>query len=78
MCVEGKMGSRWARKLADPRLPTAEESDERSTHHITFRPWCAHCIRGQGKDTPHLQQQNLPNVLELHLEFMFMGDEGCG
>ena len=40
------------RPLRDPGMPTPQEVEEHNIAHIPFRPWCLHCLRGKGKDTP--------------------------
>ena len=43
------------RPLRDPGMPTQKEWDEHMLSHIPPRPWCPHCLRGKGKDSPSLR-----------------------
>ena len=66
-------------KTLDPREPSNEER-EREEHekpHLPFRSWCRHCGRGRGKEEEACREaQRDHEVAEVHLDFMFMGDEG--
>ena len=43
------------RPLRDPGSPSKAEWDEHMLTHIPTRPWCPHCLRGKGKDSPSLR-----------------------
>ena len=43
------------RPLRDPGAPTKQEIAEHNLTHIPPRPWCPHCLRGKGKDSPSLK-----------------------
>ena len=45
------LGRRILVKVADPKLPSAEEVAEHELTHLPYRSWCSHCVRGQGEDT---------------------------
>ena len=54
---------------------------ERAKHMFTlmpFRSWCWHCIRGRGKEEPCRQGQGDSELLEVHMDNMFMGEETGG
>ena len=38
------------RGLRDPGMPSAAEVAEHNLTHIPSRPWCAHCMKGKGKN----------------------------
>ena len=48
----GGSGAQW-RKIADPRLPSAEGQRMRNLTHVPYRSWCHQCVRGRGKKLPH-------------------------
>ena len=66
---------RKAMKKAGPREPTNEEKEDHEKLHIPFRSWCRHCVRGRGKEEACRKDGRTPAVAEVHLDFMFMGDE---
>ena len=43
------------RPFRDPGMPTQQEIAEHCITHLPPRPWCPHCLRGKGKDTPSLR-----------------------
>lgn len=51
MSDEGESRIMLCGKLADPRLPTAEQRAEHNRHHLPFRSWCDHCVRRKGEKT---------------------------
>ena len=42
------------RPLRDPGMPTKAEIAEHGITHMPPRPWCPHCVRGKGRDSPSL------------------------
>ena len=74
---EGELGRRKVLKKLDPKEPTKEEREEHEKTHLPYRNWCRHCVRGQGKEEPcRRSTSDDPNVPEIHMDFMFMGNEG--
>ena len=70
---------RRPRKVLDPREPTEEERKEHELTHLPFRNWCRHCIRGRGKEEPCRNTKGDGSEMpELHMDFMFMGEEEGG
>lgn len=57
-------------------MPTEAEVIEHAKHHLSYRSWCRHCIRGRGREAPHVRGGEDPNIPEIHLDYMFMGEEG--
>ena len=54
--AEGEEG----RKPVAMRAPVQVTRAEREEHELThtpFRAWCSHCVRGRGKNTPHLKKR---------------------
>ena len=33
--------------------PSSQEVQEHMKTHIPYRSWCAHCVRGRGRNDPH-------------------------
>ena len=75
---EGESGMRRVVKKLDPRQPSKEEIEKHEKAHLPFRNWCRHCVRGQGKEEPCRRggKNQDPDVPEIHMDFMFMGEEG--
>ena len=61
--------------MTDPRMPRAEEVAEHEKTHLPFRNWCRHSVQGWGKEAPHHKQSGEPCVPDVHLDFMFLGEE---
>ena len=51
--ADDEPGVRAPVRIADPRLPSADEVDQHSWTHLPYRSWCSHCIRGKGKTMEH-------------------------
>lgn len=64
MSDEGESGLSLSEKLAGASFPRPVGRAAHSNHHLPFRSWCGHCIRGKGKDTPHRRQAEMPEVLQ--------------
>ena len=77
-CEEEQRGSRSPARRADPREPSEQERNEHNMTHLPFRNWCRHCIRGRGKEEACRRTREEVNVPEIHLDFMFMGEESGG
>ena len=43
--------------------------------HLPFRRWCRHCVRAQGKESPH-HESSLGAVSKFATDRMFMGEDG--
>ena len=69
-------GVRKTVKKLDPKEPSKEEREEHEKTHMPFRNWCRHCVRGRGKEEACREGKRGHDMAELHLDFMFMGDEG--
>ena len=69
-------GVRRSVKKLDPREPSKEEREEHEKTHLPFRNWCRHCVRGRGKEEACRDAKRDQEVAEVHLDLMFMGDEG--
>ena len=74
--MEPEAGVRRPERMADPRMPNRAEVEEHRKTHLPFRNWCKHCVRGRGVEEPHRRQKEEVGIPEVHVDFMFMGDEG--
>ena len=68
-------GIRRPMKKTGPREPTREEKEDHEKLHKPFRNRCRHCVRGRGKEEACRKDGRTPEVPEVHMDFMFMGEE---
>ena len=69
-------GERKTTRKHDPQQPSEQERIEHEMMHLPFRNWCRHCIKGRGREEDCRKSINeARQVPEIHLEYMFMGDE---
>ena len=73
---EEEAGSRAPVKVADPKLPSAEEVETHNLTHLPCRSWCPHCARGKGKTLDHRRAGRPRLIPELHVDCCFMGSKG--
>ena len=73
------------RPFRDPGMPSRQEILEHNLTHIPPRPWCPHCVRGKGKDSPSLRLRGEfaeSLVPRIRLDYCFLnenyGDEDNG
>ncbi len=59
-----------------PKMPTKAEIEEHARTHLPYRSWCRHCVRGRGKEEACREGKRSHDTAEVHMDFMFMGDEG--
>ena len=69
-------GMRKAMRKRSPQEPSKEEREEHERTHMPFRSWCRHCVRGRGKEEGCKKVKRDYEGFEVHMDFMFMGDEG--
>ena len=69
-------GERKPKRRADPREPTQREREEHEVTHMPYRNWCRHCVKGRGKEEACRKVDREYGIAEVHLDFMFMGEEG--
>ena len=63
----------------DPRQPNQHEKEEHEMTHLPFRSWCRHCVIGRGREEDcRKSMEEERQVPEVHLDYMFMGDEKEG
>ena len=75
---EEEYGRRRPMRKMSPREPTKEEREEHEKMHVPFRNWCRHCVRGRGKEEECRRNEGIPEVPEVHIDFMFVGEEKVG
>ena len=69
------------RPLRDPGMPSKKEFIEHCLTHIPPRPWCPHCVKGKGKDTPSLRltgQFAESLVPRIRLDYGFLTENADG
>ena len=73
-----EFGNRKVVRRHDPRQP-CQQKEEHEMTHLPFRSWCRHCIMGRGREEDcRKSMEEERQVLEVHLDYMFMGDEKEG
>ena len=71
-----EFGNRKVVRKYDPRQPSQQEKEEHEMTHLPFRSWCKHCIMGRGREEDCFKSMEQERqVPEVHLDYMFMGDE---
>ena len=73
---EEEYGERKPMKKKSPKEPSKDEREEHEKTHMPFRDWCRHCVRGRGKEEACRKVDRGYEEFEVHMDFMFMGDEG--
>ena len=64
--------------LKAPVQVTQAEREEHELTHTPFRAWCPHCVRGRGRNTPHLKQSgggDKDKVPRIAFDYFFMSWE---
>ena len=75
--AEGEEG-RQPVALRTPVRVTQAEREEHELTHTSFRAWCAHCVRGRGRNTPHMkkrQDAEQSQVPRISFDYFFMSWE---
>ena len=72
---EGEMGSRSTNKMTDPRQPTSAEIDDHKRTNLPYRNWCSVCVKGRGKEMPHMKAAGDHLLNEVYLDCMFLGSK---
>ena len=68
------------RPLRDPGMPTKREIAEHNLSHLPPRPWCPHCVRGKGRDSPSLRVSGRfaeDLVPRIRLDYCFLTEGDC-
>ncbi len=65
--------------IRKPRQPSRKEVEEHEVHHIPFREWCPHCVRGRGQNSPHRTKDHSdddPSMMTVYsLDYMYFTEE---
>ena len=69
------MGVEVHEENKNPRLPTAAMIDEHNKTHLPYRNWRSVCVKGRGKEMPHMKATGEHLLNEMHLDFMFLGSK---
>ena len=72
---EEEAGSRALVKVADPKLPSAEEVEIHNLTHLPYRSWCHHYVRGKGKTMDPRRAGRAKMIPGLHVDYCFMGSK---
>lgn len=73
---EPESGIRKPIKMANPKLPSELEIEEHELSHVPYRSWCRHCVRGRGKELPHMAAgSGAGGAHEIHMDLCFPGEE---
>ena len=63
-----------ARKVNQPRMPTAKERAMHELTHCPYRSWCEHCVRGQGSEYKHstVVRSNVGSIPRVIMDYFFL------
>ena len=62
---------RGPRYVRDVNLPSKAEVERHNLIHLPFRNWCPFCMKGRGKEAPHLRSKEGPGELpEISLDLL--------
>ena len=78
---EAEQEAEVQRPFRDPGMPSRNEILEHNLTHIPPRPWCPHCVRGKGKDSPSLRltgQYAESLVPRIRLDYCFLTESAEG
>ena len=74
---------RSARRHAEQLLctcpgPSDAERRAHEIHHMPYRSWCEYCVRGRGKESPHLSryEQADDGIPVVQMDYAFLHDTG--
>ena len=73
-----------ARRVTQPDQPTQKEIEEHELTHFPYRPWCIHCVRGQGINDAHKRKSESElqrerehcAVTTFSIDYGFINDSG--
>ena len=70
--------ARKATPMFVPRGPSDAEGRAHEIHHMPYRSWCEYCVRGRGKESPHLsrEEQADESIPVVQLDYVFLHDTG--
>ena len=69
--------ARRATPLYVPRGPSDAKRRAHEIHHMPYRSWCEYCVRGRGKESPHLSRYEQGNDIPVvQVDYAFLHDTG--
>ena len=77
---EGEEG-RKPEVIQAPQAPSQKEREEHEATHCPYKSWCAHCVRGRGRNKPHKQpgkeqrEERKEGVSRIAFDYFFMTEE---
>ena len=68
---------RRARMMPSPIVVSRQEREEHEVTHLPYRSWCPHCVRGRGRNTPHLvrREAHIGDVPRVSLDYFFLTEK---
>ena len=79
MVWEDGVGTREESDKHNPRQTSQQEKEDHETTHLPFHSSCRHCVMGTGReDYCRKTMEEERRVPEVHLDYMFMGDQKEG
>ena len=77
--LETELESSYPTIAPSPYAPSRQERAEHNIAHCPFRSWCAHCVAGKCKSTPHTagrSDKDQDSVPCIGVDYAFMSDKG--
>ena len=70
--------ARTATPMYVPRGPSDAEQRAHEIHHTLYRSWCEYCLRGRGKESPHLSRYEQADDAfpVVQMDYAFLHDTG--
>ena len=63
--------------LPTPIAPTPSEIEDHRVDHLPYRPWCDHCVEGQGRERGHFSvDQSKRGLSTLSMDYLFVTSTG--
>ena len=70
--------ARRATPMYVPKGPSDAERRAHENHHMPYRSWCEYCVKGKGKESPHLSryEQADDGIPVVQIDYVFLHDTG--
>ena len=70
--------ARRATPMYVPRRPSDAQRRAHEIHHMPYRSWCEYCVRGRGKESPHLSryEQADDGIPAVQMDYVFLHNTG--
>ena len=69
---DGEPGMRTPLRKMDPKMASEDERREHELTHLPFRAWCAHCIKGKGREDPHRSWETVNTKPKVSWDYMYL------